>query len=247
MSKSEIAKQVVTGLARGDAAVIRHFRSNFVDHESGSGGSAGLAPRLAVTHADHPRADTRIYRVIGEGDLVFVHSHLVLEPGSRGTAVADFFRFEGNQISEHWRVRQDVPESTANGHDMFATLSVPQQLKPDPEVNPADTRAVMGKLAMELAVSKDLAAWDRYTQPPYYQHSTNTADGVEAAKAVWGPVIADPSVVITPGMSIAEGDLFVTMNRIDSPQLHMTTVDISRVRAGRVLEHWDVVAFRQGL
>lgn len=244
MLKSNIAKEVVTGLAHGDAAAVNHFRSDFVDHESGSGGTAALATRLAATHADHPKADTRIYRVIVEGDLVFVHSHLVLDPGSRGTAVADFFRFEGNLITEHWRVRQDVPETTASGNDMFSTLSAPQQLEPDPELNPADTHAVMGKLAMALAVDKDLSAWDRYTQPPYYQHSTNTPDGVEAAKAVWGPVIADTSVVITPGMSIAEGDLFVTMNLIDSPQLHMTTVDISRVRGGLVLEHWDVVLFR---
>lgn len=142
-----------------------------------------------------------------------MHSHLVPDPGRRATAVADFFRFDGDRIAEHWRVVQDVPETTASGHDMFSTLSTPRQLEPDPTVNRADTHAVMGKLAIELAVSKDLAAWDRYTEPPYYQHSTNTADGVETAKQVWGPVIADTSVEIMPGLSIASGDLFVTMNQ----------------------------------
>ena len=243
MNKIDIAAAVVVGLARGTDSVVNHFSADFIDHESGANGAAALASRLAATRANHPKADTRIYRTIAEGDVVFVHSHLVLESGSRGTAIADFFRFEGERIAEHWRVRQDVPESTASGNDMFSTVSAPQRLDPDLAVNPADTHAVMGKLGMALAVHKDLTAWDRYTKPPYYQHSTNTPNGVEAAKKIWGPVIADTSAEITPGMSIAGGDLYVTMNKIRSPQMRMTTVDISRVRDGLILEHWDVVRF----
>ena len=241
---ADIAKVVVTGIAHGDADAVKYFQNDFVDHESGSDGTAALAERLAATSADYPDADTRIYRVIAEGELVFVHSHLVLEPESRGTAIADFFRFKDKLITEHWRIRQDVPETTASGNDMFSTLSEPQQIEPDPKVDVADTYAVMGALGKALGVDKDLSAWDRYTQPPYYQHSTNTPNGIEAVKEIWGPVIADTSMVITPGVTLAEGDLFVTMNLLDSPKLHITTVDISRVRGGFVLEHWDVVQFR---
>ena len=58
-------------------------------------------------------------RLVAEGDLVAVHSHLVAEPGSRGTAVMDMFRVENGKIVEHWDVVQEVPEKAANGNTMF--------------------------------------------------------------------------------------------------------------------------------
>jgi predicted SnoaL-like aldol condensation-catalyzing enzyme len=46
-------------------------------------------------------------RLIAEGDLVVVHSHLVREPGDRGKVV------------EHWDVLQEIPETSANNNTMF--------------------------------------------------------------------------------------------------------------------------------
>ena len=39
------------------------------------------------------------------------HSHLILEPGQRGQALADFFRLENGKVVEHWDAVQDVPEA----------------------------------------------------------------------------------------------------------------------------------------
>lgn len=58
-------------------------------------------------------------RLIGEGNLVAVHSHFVRQPGDRGMAVMDMFRLENGKIVEHWDVLQDVPEQAANTNTMF--------------------------------------------------------------------------------------------------------------------------------
>ena len=58
-------------------------------------------------------------RIIAEGDLVALHSHLILKPGDRGSAVVDIFRLENGKIVEHWDVVQEVPEKSANDNTMF--------------------------------------------------------------------------------------------------------------------------------
>jgi predicted SnoaL-like aldol condensation-catalyzing enzyme len=60
-----------------------------------------------------------IIRMVGEGDLVMVHSHLIQQPGDRGMAVVDIFRLEDEKIVEHWDVVQEVPETPANNNTMF--------------------------------------------------------------------------------------------------------------------------------
>src|SRR6266850_1457096 len=59
-------------------------------------------------------------RIVAEGDLVMVHGRY--SGGDRKTFIAvDIFRFEGDQVVEHWDVLQEeVPaEKTVAGNAMF--------------------------------------------------------------------------------------------------------------------------------
>jgi predicted SnoaL-like aldol condensation-catalyzing enzyme len=58
-------------------------------------------------------------RIVAEGDYVVLHSHLILKPGDRGSAVVEMFRLENGRIVEHWDVAQEVPETSANNNTMF--------------------------------------------------------------------------------------------------------------------------------
>lgn len=53
-----------------------------------------------------------------DGDYVITHIHFVLEPGTKGVMGMDIFRFEGEQIAEHWDVIQVIPEKSANENGM---------------------------------------------------------------------------------------------------------------------------------
>lgn len=67
----------------------------------------------------HPEAHVDIKRVVGEGDLVFLHLNSKQDAKDRGRAIVDIFRVEKGKIVEHWDVIQEVPEKSANGNTMF--------------------------------------------------------------------------------------------------------------------------------
>jgi len=79
----------------------------------------GRAAMAAFFEAAGP-VDVEVHRIIAEGDLVAVHSHFK----TWNTAVVDIFRFnDEGKVVEHWDVLQQIPDTTANGHDMFSELS----------------------------------------------------------------------------------------------------------------------------
>ena len=57
--------------------------------------------------------------MFADGDYVILHVHNVAEPGQRGAAIVDIFRLENGKVVEHWDVRQDIPEKSANSNTMF--------------------------------------------------------------------------------------------------------------------------------
>jgi predicted SnoaL-like aldol condensation-catalyzing enzyme len=60
-----------------------------------------------------------IKRIISDGDMVWVHSHVTTGPDDRGQAVVDIFRLENGKVVEHWDVGTAVPEKALNSNTMF--------------------------------------------------------------------------------------------------------------------------------
>src|SRR4051812_8752185 len=56
-----------------------------------------------------------VKRILLDGDLVAVHSHVYrVADGNAGAAVVHLFRFEGDKIAELWDVGQPVPAEIPN-------------------------------------------------------------------------------------------------------------------------------------
>jgi len=73
---------------------------------------SGWLPTVPQLHYD-------IKRIVSDGDMVWVHSHVTTGPDDRGMAVVDIFRLEGGKVVEHWDVGTAVPESALNDNTMF--------------------------------------------------------------------------------------------------------------------------------
>ena len=103
-----------------EKAVADHFGDRYIQHNpDAADGPEAFIGFVTWLRGEYPQLRLDIKRVLADGDIVATHSHLVLEPGHPGRALADFFRLENGKVVEHWDVIQDVPENAANPNGMF--------------------------------------------------------------------------------------------------------------------------------
>ena len=82
-------------------------------------GFAALQKGMLENHEQNPGMRLTVKNVIGEGDLVAVHSRVVQSPGHAGLAAVHIFRFQGGRIVEFWDVGEPIPADSPNEDGMF--------------------------------------------------------------------------------------------------------------------------------
>ncbi|WP_349308091.1 nuclear transport factor 2 family protein [Pseudofrankia sp. BMG5.36] len=243
--KAQIAGQALQDVfERGDTAIVdRLVRPDYIQHNPlAPDGPDALKFFSSTMRQQFPAATFTPRRAISDGDLVLLHSRSVLVPGTPGMAVFDIFRFQDGKIAEHWDILQEVPATTANGNDMFATLSRPRTEASGQRWFTAYHKKLVTAFLDELLVRKDLAAIDTYVGAEYHEHSPTIPDGVAGLKAGLGAYFEQfPQLSVVPKRVIAEGDLVaVHSHYIDTPgERGRAALDLFRVRDGKIVEHWD--------
>jgi predicted SnoaL-like aldol condensation-catalyzing enzyme len=103
-----------------EMAVAQYMGNTYTQHNpEADNGAEAFIRFVHALRSSNPELQLFIKRVIAEGDIVVTHAHLVLKPGDRGVALADFFRLKDGKVVEHWDVIQPVPEASANPNGMF--------------------------------------------------------------------------------------------------------------------------------
>ena len=80
---------------------------------------SSLKNGMKENHTQFPNKRLMVKNVLGEGDLVAVHSHLVMKEGEPGISVVHIFRFEDGKIIEMWDVGQSIPSDSPNRRGAF--------------------------------------------------------------------------------------------------------------------------------
>jgi len=78
-----------------------------------------LQRALIENHARFPDKQLTIKHVLGDGDMVAVHSHILLFPGDTGISAVHIFRFQDYKIVEIWDCNQPVPADSPNKDGAF--------------------------------------------------------------------------------------------------------------------------------
>jgi predicted SnoaL-like aldol condensation-catalyzing enzyme len=103
-----------------DVSVIdQYLTENYIQHNPGvADGRQALKDIATKWLANQPKSKIDFQQVAADGDLVFLH---IKTKNAAGTDVSlvDIFRLKDSKIVEHWDLRQDVPEKSANPHPMF--------------------------------------------------------------------------------------------------------------------------------
>ncbi len=92
---------------------FRHHNPWFADD------ARSLAAGMDDNARKFPDKELTVLRVVGEGDLVAVHSVVHHTVGDRGFGLVHIFRFEGDKVAELWDLAQEVPAESPNASGMF--------------------------------------------------------------------------------------------------------------------------------
>ncbi len=82
-------------------------------------GFDALKQAMKENHVQFPNKHIAVKNVLGDGDLVAVHSHIMPSPDDKGIAAVHLFRFQGDRIVELWDCGQPVPSESPNRDGMF--------------------------------------------------------------------------------------------------------------------------------
>jgi predicted SnoaL-like aldol condensation-catalyzing enzyme len=77
-------------------------------------GFEALKKAMYESHAQFPVKQFKSKHVLGEGDVVAVHSRIVLKENDPGMTVVHLFRFQDHKIVEMWDVGQEIPHDSPN-------------------------------------------------------------------------------------------------------------------------------------
>ena len=82
-------------------------------------GFPALKKAMAEAHLQFPNKVFQTKHVLGDNDMVAVHSHMALKPGEMEFGTLHLFRFKDGKIVEMWDLGQQVPAEGANQDGMF--------------------------------------------------------------------------------------------------------------------------------
>lgn len=103
-------------------------------------------------------------------------------------------------------------------------------------------KAMVMEFYQKLFGDKDLSVIDKYIAEDYIQHNPAAADGRQALKDVLKVWFKDaPKDSVDFQRVTADGDLVILHIRSQMSGKTFAIVDIFRIEAGMIAEHWDVI------
>lgn len=245
MAVKEIVMAAVTALfGEYDVDAARELLApDYIQHNpnvpTGAEAILGIVPALqemGLTGVTH--------RVIAEGDLVVLHSTYQNAQafGAEALVAFDVFRVEDGKVAEHWdNLQPNVPASeSASGRSM---VDGPTEIV-DLEKTAENKALVQGFVDAVLLGAAPETITDFISTETYHQHNPHIADGLEglgtafAAFADQGLQVAYDQVHLV----VAEGNFVFTAAEGTFGGQPTAFFDLFRVEAGKIVEHWDVVA-----
>jgi predicted SnoaL-like aldol condensation-catalyzing enzyme len=91
------------------AKASRYLGDTYIQHNPRvPDGPEGLFRFIRFRRDRYPNAHNEVKRVVADGDIVALHVHSVVVPGTPGRQIVDIFRVEADKVVEHWDVIQEI-------------------------------------------------------------------------------------------------------------------------------------------
>lgn len=224
LTRKDQIRALLKGIESGDPASVevvnqaKYIQHNPQTHEGGEG-LAALFKRLSQTS---PRVN--IVRAFEDGDFVFAHTEYDF---SRRNIGFEVFRFEGQQVVEHWDNIQARKGPNSAGHTMVDGITEASDTV-FTEVNRVFVRSFVEK----YLIGNELESFGQYVNL-----NALVDHGPELGIADKGKTMNYEKI----HRVLAEGDFVLTVCEGDIEGVHTAFYDLFRVAEGKLVEHWDTI------
>jgi predicted SnoaL-like aldol condensation-catalyzing enzyme len=177
-------------------------------------------------------------RVIADSDLVALHG-TYYGFGPDPLVAFDLFRVKDGKLAEHWDALTPLVPDTASGRSQTDGPAAPADLE-QTEAN----RKLVTEFAEKVLKGADYSVLTDYISTETYdQHNPEAADGLDGFGAAAGKWAEQGKNLVykTVHKVIAEGD-FVLLQSEGEFGVPVAYWDLFRVKDGKIVEHWDVIA-----
>lgn len=125
LMKKKIAEDFLTLTEKGEVekAFKLYVAEDFHHHNARfKGDRTTMIEMMKKTANSFPKLESKRHRILEDGDLVAIHSHINPVPDNKrdvGLSYIHIFRFNKYKIVELWDFGQAVPAKMTNEHGMF--------------------------------------------------------------------------------------------------------------------------------
>ena len=207
---------LLKGIETGDPASVmvvneeKYIQHNPQTHEGGEG-LAHLFARLSKTN---PKVT--ILRLFEDGDFVFGHTIYDFSSVRIGFEV---FRYEGEQVVEHWDNIQTRVGDMVSGSTQIKDLELTEK-----------NRNMVGRFINEVFIRQKIAEFEDYVSiDQLTDHSTFMPLNEKAKNMIYKK----------SHRILAEGNFVLSVSEGYKGIQHSSFYDLFRIDKGKVVEHWD--------
>lgn len=217
-------------------AVTKYTGARYTQHSTGvRDGIEGFVEFFEPFIAKNPKRDIQVVRGIEDGQYVFLHVYQSLNDGEAEWVTSDFFDTdEDGKIIEHWDVISAYAAQTPSGH---TSVDGPTEITDLDKTE--ENKQLVRDLIRDVLVGEDPEKIDDYiSSEQYIQHNAEIPDGLEHFKAL---ALAEdrPFSYQEIVLLVGQGNFVATLCKASREGQPQAQVDIFRLEAGKVVEHWD--------
>jgi predicted SnoaL-like aldol condensation-catalyzing enzyme len=226
------------GIQDGNAreTVTKYTGARYTQHSTGvKDGIEGFVEFFEPFIAKNPKRDIQIVRGIEDGQYVFLHVYQSLNDGEAEWVTTDFFDTdEDGKIIEHWDVISAYAAQTPSGH---TSTDGPTEINDLDKTE--ENQQLVRDLILDVLIGEAPEKIDDYiSNEQYIQHNAEDPDGLEHFKSL---ALAEDRTLTYQEivLLVGQGNFVATLCKASWKGQPLAQVDIFRLEAGKVVEHWD--------
>ena len=216
-------------------AINRYSGSRYTQHSTPvRDGKEGFIEFFAEFVKRNPIRDIEIVRAFEDGQYVFLHVLQTLNNGEFQYVTADIFDTDDDaKLIEHWDIITEMRGTTVGGRTQLDGPTESSDLH-----ETATNKELVASFVTDVLIAGEFDRAGDFMTADFAQHNPDLNDGIAALQA-----FATQSSLryIQLHRLIGSGNFVATLAESESGHKRQAVIDIYRIHAGQIVEHWDVI------